>query len=90
MLKRIHVIFSGRVQGVGFRYTAESIAAQAGITGWVKNLRGGDVEVIAEGEEAALDDMLSRLEDQFSGYIVKKQVSRGPATGEYKDFGIEF
>jgi len=90
MQKQIHVIFSGQVQGVGFRFTTESIANQLGLSGWVKNIPGGDVEVVAEGEEAALRDILSRLEDQFSGYIVKKQVSWGPATGEFKDFGIEF
>lgn len=90
MQKQIHVIFSGQVQGVGFRFTTESIASQLGLSGWVKNIRGGDVEVLAEGEEAALKDMVSRLEEQFSAYIVKKQVSWGPATGEFKDFGIEF
>ena len=88
--KQIHVIFSGHVHGVGFRYTTESIANELGLSGWVKNIRAGDVEVLAEGEEAALKDIVSRLEEQFSGYIVKKQVSWGPATGEFKDFGIEF
>ena len=90
MQKQIHVIFSGQVQGVGFRYTTESIANQLGLSGWVKNIRGGDVEVLAEGEEAVLEDIISRLEEQFSGYIVKKDVTWGPATGEFKDFGIEF
>jgi len=75
---------------VGFRYTTESIASRLGLSGWVKNIRGGDVEVLAEGEEPALNDMLSRLEEQFSGYIVNKQVSWAPATGEFKEFGIEF
>ena len=90
MQKQIHVIFSGQVQGVGFRYTTESIANQLGLSGWVKNIRGGDVEVLAEGEEAVLEDIISRLEEQFSGYIVKKDVTWGPAMGEFKDFGIEF
>ena len=89
MLKQIHVIFSGQVQGVGFRFTTESIADQLGLVGWVKNIRVGDVEVLAEGQEAALKDLVSRLDDQFSGYIEKKQVSWSPATGEFKDFGIE-
>ncbi len=54
MRKRIHVYYSGMVQGVGFRFTAEKLAKGLGLAGWVKNLRDGRVEVLCEGEEADL------------------------------------
>jgi len=90
MTKRVHVVFSGRVQGVGFRFTAESEAASLGVVGWVRNLRGGDVEVVAEETEEILKDFVSRLESEFSGYIRDKEISWESPTGEFKDFSIRF
>ena len=40
-MRRVHVIVSGEVQGVGYRYTMQSVAERAGATGWVRNLRDG-------------------------------------------------
>ena len=51
MRKRMHILYSGRVQGVGFRFTAETMAVESGIQGWVKNLGDGRVEIMAEAEE---------------------------------------
>ncbi len=84
------MLFQGRVQGVGFRYTAESVAQGLGLVGWVKNLGGGDVETVAEGEEEILQDFVSRLQEQFRSYIADKDVSWQTATGEFKEFGIRF
>jgi len=84
------MVFSGRVQGIGFRFTAESIASSLGIQGWVKNLAGGDVEIVAEGREEILRDFISRLEGHFSAYIRNKDIFWEPATGEFKGFGIKF
>ncbi|MFH0877148.1 MAG: acylphosphatase [Candidatus Omnitrophota bacterium] len=89
MTKRVHAIFRGRVQGVGFRFTAESIAADLEVLGWVRNLPGGDVEILAEQNESILKDFLRQIEEQFAGYIQDKQVSWENATGEFKDFGIK-
>jgi acylphosphatase len=83
-------IFSGRVQGVGFRFTAESVAHSLGITGWVKNLRSGDVQVVAEQSQEVLSDFLSQLSAHFKEYIKDRQVSWEPATGEFRDFEISF
>jgi len=47
MAKRAHVYYSGSVQGVGFRFTAEDLARQNNLTGWVKNLADGRVEIVA-------------------------------------------
>lgn len=61
MEKRLHVIVSGRVQGVGFRNFVETKALALDLTGWVRNLYNGDVEVVAEGEESALIFLLADL-----------------------------
>lgn len=90
MRKRVHILYSGRVQGVGFRFTAEAIARKLELSGWVKNLRDGRVEVLAEGEEPALKDFLSRLSNEMSPYIFDTEVSWEGPTGEFSGFGIAF
>ncbi len=88
MDKQAHVIFSGRVQGVGFRFTARAVAHRLGVTGWVRNGPGGDVEILAEGEEARLQDFVSEIEEQFKGYIQERQLEWGSPSGTFHDFGI--
>jgi acylphosphatase len=55
MLVARRILVSGRVQGVGFRWFAIERASLEGITGWVRNLPTGDVEVMAEGDAEAMD-----------------------------------
>ena len=57
MPDRLHVVISGRVQGVGFRYAAYRQAEALGLTGWVRNLYDGRVEAEFEGERPALESM---------------------------------
>lgn len=90
MKKQIHVYYTGRVQGVGFRYTTEDIARDIGVCGWIKNLRDGRVEVVAEAEEEVLRDFLARINQYFSRYISDIDVEWRQAEGEFSSFGIEF
>jgi len=90
MKKRIHAYFSGRVQGVGFRFTAENIAKGLGLTGWVRNAEDKTVEIVAEGDENSLEDFLTRLNDYFSQYIRDRDVDWQEPSGEFGDFRIEF
>ena len=69
---RIH--FCGTVQGVGFRYTTLSFARQSLLTGWVKNLSDGSVEIIVEGPREKIEGLLSRLEEQFGSFIRDRHV----------------
>jgi acylphosphatase len=90
MKKQVHAFYTGRVQGVGFRFTAEDIARDLSVTGWVKNLRNGQVELVAEAEEEVLKDFLAKITQYFSSYIQDVKIEWQPETGEFKDFGLEF
>ena len=58
------VIFEGRVQGVGFRYTVKDLARGFDVCGWVKNLPDGSVELHAMGEPAELDDFIREIAEE--------------------------
>jgi acylphosphatase len=80
--------FSGRVQGVGFRYTAQNIAIQHDVRGYVRNLSDGRVELVLEGPDAEMDRVITGLQRRMQGFIGKTVVSEAPATGEYDRFCI--
>ena len=58
MKKCLHVFYSGKVQGVGFRFTLQQIAKELNVVGWVKNLKDGRVELLAESDEDTLKELL--------------------------------
>ena len=60
-LIRVHALVSGMVQGVGYRYFAYQAARRIGVTGWVRNLRNGDVEVEAQGTHSQVDAFAAQL-----------------------------
>lgn len=91
MEKRVHVYYSGMVQGVGFRFTAERVALSLSLTGWAKNLRDERVEVLLEGDEANLVDFLNKMKNgSMKQYITGAKVAWEEATGEFDDFEIRF
>jgi acylphosphatase len=90
MKRQVQVYYSGRVQGVGFRYTTERIAQELGIAGYVRNLDDGRVEVLAEAEEDKLKSLLAQLAASFSRYIKDAQINWEPATGQSRGFNIVF
>lgn len=87
---RRQVFFSGRVQGVGFRYTTEAVASRFRVTGFVRNVRGGRVELVAEGLPAELDRFIQGVEQAMGGNIDDTVVSQTPATREFTGFSITF
>jgi len=90
MNKSLHVYYSGSVQGVGFRFAAERAAASLGLSGWVRNLRDGRVEVMCEGSEAALKKFLANIEGVFKEYIRGADANWGEAAGKFAGFDIRF
>jgi acylphosphatase len=85
---RRHLFYSGRVQGVGFRYTAQRIARSFAVTGWVRNLPDGRVELIVEGDAADTQGFLQRLADSMAGNIDGVEQLDEAATGEFSGFQI--
>mgnify|MGYP003448168287 CR=1 FL=1 len=61
---RKHIIFSGHVQGVGFRWHSKSFANSVGLTGWVQNLEDGTVEMEVQGTEEKIDRLIEYLESR--------------------------
>ena len=89
--KRMHVFYSGHVQGVGFRFTARNVASRMGLTGWVRNLRDSKVELVCEGEEKDLKDFLNAVNNEFAGhYIVDTDITWEKSTQEFANFDIRF
>ena len=84
--KTIH--FFGNVQGVGFRYTTCSVAGGFDVSGFVRNLRNGSVELVAEGNAAEIDRFLKTLRHRMSGHIDREEIAKTSATGEFTGFGI--
>ena len=68
---RKHIIFYGRVQGVGFRYYAVNKANQLGLTGWVRNLPDGTVEMEVQGEKPLIDQLIIFLQNRTYIWIEK-------------------
>ncbi len=83
---RRHLIFSGRVQGVGFRWRARQAARSAGATGWVRNDRGGTVSMELQGSEEQIDLVLRALERGRYLYIEELNVRSIPPEPEERDF----
>ncbi len=85
-----HVIFSGRVQGVGFRYMTRRIADRHELTGWVRNLPNGTVEALFQGLEADIQVCLNEIDDAFSGSLRDKKITPQPLDPRFSGFDITY
>ena len=85
-----HIIFVGRVQGVGFRFTVHRIAIRHKLAGLVRNLPDGTVEMLAQGSAENIDDCINDIKESFVGYIKETTINNTPAEPKYKDFKITF
>ena len=85
-----HILFSGQVQGVGFRYTASRIAGRYNLTGFVRNLPDGDVEMLVQGSEHDIDNCIADVQDYFAGYIQDTKIEPVPYNSRHTDFRITF
>lgn len=90
LTQRREVYFRGRVQGVGFRYTTRHLASKYQVAGYVRNLRDGRVEVVAEGVASELDGFLSAIDANLGHYVADVQQTVLPPTGEFHQFDIRF
>jgi acylphosphatase len=86
MVERRTVIFSGRVQGVGFRMTAVQFARGLAVSGTVKNLRDGTVEMVVEGSPEVLEGLIGRLREHFEAEV--RMVEQVAGAGKMSAPGI--
>lgn len=88
-LARVALRIKGRVQGVGFRYSALDEARQLSLTGWVRNTRDGDVELVAEGTKERLDRLVAWSHTGPRGALVTDVEQQWlPYAGEFDSFRI--
>jgi acylphosphatase len=89
-VRRKQYLLSGRVQGVGFRYFACRLARELGLSGWVRNLANGDVEIEAQGEEERLEQFLLKVKSGLQPAVVRDISIAERETLELRgDFTIE-
>jgi acylphosphatase len=84
------VLYTGQVQGVGFRYTARRIASRYPVTGYVRNLPDGQVQLVVEGAAGQLGEMLGELADSMRVYIDGCDTTVLQATGEFSRFEVRY
>jgi acylphosphatase len=83
------VFFSGRVQGVGFRYTATQVAKEFEVTGFVTNLDDGRVRLEAEGAEGELEKFVAALQERMHGFVRKAERVTGRRAAQFQGFSIQ-
>lgn len=87
---RVHVYISGRVQGVGYRYSAVHKAKNLGITGWIRNTHDDKVEAVFEGDENAVEEMLKWCKTGSSmAFVTNIEIFKQSCTKEFNNFSIK-
>ena len=86
--ERWNLIFSGHVQGVGFRFRSQITAQNYSVTGWVANLPNGQVEMVVEGEATEIENFVGDLQNRMAGMIRHVDVDKVKSKGEFSCFEI--
>jgi len=87
--QRMHIYYSGHVQGVGFRYTVKTVATGFEVSGTVRNLPDGRVELTAEGTREELEAFQEAIQDsEVGGFVRQETVAWGEAKNEFRGFEI--
>ncbi len=85
-----HILVSGRVQGVAFRYYARNLAYQLGMRGWIKNLANGQVELVVEGSKNSVKEMIEWCKQgPRMAQVEDVEVDWLPCSGQYVDFQVK-
>ncbi len=91
MSHQAHIVVSGMVQGIGYRFFVTRLAAALGLAGWVKNLPDGRVEITAEGDRSLIESMIRDLKTGHPYASVKAvAVEWKPWTGKDRDFRVTY
>jgi acylphosphatase len=85
-----HIIFTGHVQGVGFRFTAHRMASRRHLTGFVRNLSDGTVEMLAQGPAEDIEECIRGIKEALAGYVRETIIDEVPPDPKHTDFKITF
>ena len=85
-----HIFYSGCVQGVGFRYTAQQFASDLELSGWVKNLGDGRVEMIVQGGKEIIEQLCRDIENHFERNNIQRQIDFMPVSKSFLSFEIVY
>ncbi len=88
-MQRVEVVFRGRVQGVGFRFTVQEISKQFQVTGFVRNEEDGSVRLVAEGLKEEVQRFLHAIQDRMADFIRSTENHWSEATHRWSQFSIE-
>ena len=86
---RMTVIFSGHVQGVGFRYQTLKCSQQFDVVGHVRNLADGTVELVAQGDRAVVENFHQAVEQRMAGNVKDRMVTWAGTVAELTEFEIQ-
>ena len=90
-MKRASIVVSGMVQGVFFRHNTNKIANKLGLVGYVRNLDDGSLEVVAEGDDEKINELISFCRVGPSGARIDDiKIEFSKPTNEFKEFGIRY
>ncbi len=87
-MQRFTVHFEGHVQGVGFRYTTTRLARSFDVTGFVRNLPDGRVQLVIEGKAPELNALIKKIQEVMQMNLVHTDCDQSEASGEFKRFKI--
>ena len=87
---RIRVVYSGRVQGVGFRWQVNQVSVGFAVTGFVRNLQDGTVELLVEGDSSEVRGMIEAVEEKLKDYWNSKVADERPGDPHYEGFSIDY
>ena len=89
-MRKVRLIISGRVHGVGFRYSARREAQALGVNGYVRNLSGDRVEIVAEGEDDAVESLIAWSRSGPAWARVSAiQITELAYDNEFREFGVQ-
>jgi acylphosphatase len=87
--RRVQLLIVGTVQGVAYRWSAQRRARELGLTGWVRNLPGGEVEALAEGATESVAHFIEWCRrGPPAAEVARVDVTEHPPTGEYRAFDV--
>ena len=89
-MTQAHIIYSGIVQGVGFRFAVQKYALSLNLTGWVKNCSNGSVEIYVNGPKTDIEKLSQKIEQHFGDNINDKSIQYGSPLNEFNNFQITY